>query len=86
MSLEEFENTPDPKTKRYILMRSITDFGMGFIYVAVGVIIFFAKQFNLSYMILRRVCRQNYLPCWHLFTERGEFTGGSKKIILKKDE
>lgn len=48
MSLEEFENAPDPKTKRYILMRSITDFGMGFIYVAVGLIIFFAKQFNFS--------------------------------------
>ena len=48
MSLEEFENTPDPKTKRYILMRSITDFGMGFIYVAVGIIIFFAKEFNFN--------------------------------------
>ena len=32
MSLEEFENTPDKKTKRYIMMRSITDLGMGFIY------------------------------------------------------
>jgi hypothetical protein len=48
MSLEEFENTPDPKTKRYILMRSITDFGMGFIYVAVGIIIFFGKEINFS--------------------------------------
>lgn len=48
MSLEEFENTPDNKTKRYILMRSITDLGMGFIYVAVGIVILFAKQFNFS--------------------------------------
>ena len=47
MSLEEFENTPDPKTKRYILMKSITDFGMGFIYIGVGILIFFAKQFHL---------------------------------------
>jgi len=47
MSLEEFENTPDPKTKRYILMKSIADFGMGFIYIGVGVIIFFAKEFHL---------------------------------------
>lgn len=46
MSLEEFENTPDRKTKRYILMRSITDFGMGAIYIAIGAIILFAKQFN----------------------------------------
>ncbi len=46
MSLEEFENTPDQKTRRYILMRSITDFGMGFIYLAVGVIILFAKQLH----------------------------------------
>ena len=47
MSLEEFENTPDPKTKRYVLMKSITDFGMGFIYIGVGILIFFAKQFHL---------------------------------------
>ncbi|HEY8659227.1 MAG TPA: hypothetical protein VIL78_09325 [Hanamia sp.] len=46
MSLEEFENTPDPKTKRYILMRSITDLGMGFIYLGVGVFILFARQFH----------------------------------------
>ena len=48
MSLEEFENTPDNKTKRYILMRSITDLGMGFIYIGVGAIIIFGKQFNFS--------------------------------------
>lgn len=48
MSLEEFENTPDKKTKRYILMRSITDLGMGFIYLGVGITILFAKQFHLA--------------------------------------
>ena len=48
MSLEEFENTPDRKTKRYILMRSITDLGMGFIYIGVGAIIIFGKQFDFS--------------------------------------
>lgn len=48
MSLEEFENTPDRKTKRYILMRSITDLGMGFIYLAVGIIILFAKEFKFQ--------------------------------------
>ncbi len=48
MSLEEFENTPDNKTKRYIMMRSITDLGMGFIYLAVGIIILFAKQFHFQ--------------------------------------
>ncbi|MDQ2718516.1 MAG: hypothetical protein M3Z26_01960 [Bacteroidota bacterium] len=48
MSLEEFEDAPDTKTKRYIMMRSITDFGMGFIYISVGLIIFFGKEFNFS--------------------------------------
>lgn len=47
MSLEEFENAPDTKTKRYILMKSIMDFGMGFIYIGVGVVIFFSKEFHL---------------------------------------
>ena len=48
MSLEEFENTPDTKTKRYVLMRTITDLGMGIIYVGVGVVILLAKQFNFQ--------------------------------------
>lgn len=48
MSLEEFENTPDRKTKRYVLMRSITDLGMGLIYIGVGLVILFGKQFNFS--------------------------------------
>lgn len=48
MSLEEFENTPDKKTKRYILMRSITDIGMGIVYIGVGTLILFAKQFRFS--------------------------------------
>ena len=47
MSLEEFENTPDAKTKRYILMKSLMDLGMGFIYTGVGVVIIFAQQFHL---------------------------------------
>lgn len=48
MSLQEFEKTPDPKNKRYILMKSITDFGMGFIYLAIGVLILFAKKLNFQ--------------------------------------
>jgi hypothetical protein len=48
MSLEEFENTPDPKTKRYILMKSIMDFGMGFIYIAIGIVIFFPALLHLN--------------------------------------
>lgn len=48
MSLEEFENTPDRKTRRYVTMRSITDIGMGLIYLAVGIIILFAKQFRFQ--------------------------------------
>ncbi len=48
MSLEEFEETIDPKTKRYILMKSITDLGMGLIYIAVGFMILFAKKIGLN--------------------------------------
>jgi len=48
MSLEEFENTPDAKTKRYVLMKSIMDFGMGIIYLGIGTVIFFSKEFHLS--------------------------------------
>lgn len=48
MSLEEFEKTPDPKTRRYAMMRSISDYGMGILYIAIGVIIFFARQFKFN--------------------------------------
>jgi len=47
MSLEEFENTPDTKTKRYILMKSIMDLGMGFLYLGVGIVILFANEIHL---------------------------------------
>ncbi len=48
MSLEEFEDVPDQKTKRYIGMKSIMDMGMGIIYVGIGVFILFAKQFHFQ--------------------------------------
>lgn len=48
MSIEEFDDKTDPKTKRYITMRSITDYGMGAIYVGIGLLILFAKQFDFN--------------------------------------
>ena len=48
MSLEEFEENTDPKTKRYILMKSIMDLGMGLIYIGVGFMILFAKKIGLT--------------------------------------
>jgi hypothetical protein len=48
MSLEEFEENIDPKTKRYILRKSIMDLGMGLIYIIVGFMIFFAKKIGLT--------------------------------------
>lgn len=46
MSLEEFEETTDPKTKRYQGTKSIMDIGMGLIYIGMGLFIFFAKSFH----------------------------------------
>ena len=48
MNPEELNDNLDPKTKRYILMKSVMDFGMGFIYIVVGIIILFAKKINLN--------------------------------------
>lgn len=48
MSLEEFEDNPDLKTKRYIGMKSLMDIGMGIIYIIVGLFILFAKKFNFE--------------------------------------
>lgn len=48
MSLEEFENTSEQKSKRYVNLRTITDFVMGIIYIGVGVVILFARQFDFQ--------------------------------------
>ena len=48
MSLEEFEDNPDPKTRRYVLMKSIMDLGMGLFYIGVGIMILFAKKIGLN--------------------------------------
>ncbi|MBA2250985.1 MAG: hypothetical protein H0W12_12435 [Chitinophagaceae bacterium] len=48
MSLEEFEEKSDPRTRRYIGMKSIMDFGMGLIYLAVGIFILLAKKFHFN--------------------------------------
>ncbi len=48
MSLEEFEEKNDPRTKRYIGMKSIMDFGMGLIYIGVGIFILLAKKFHFT--------------------------------------
>lgn len=48
MSLEEFEDKPDPKTRRYAGTKSIMDIGMGVIYIGVGAFILLAKKLNFE--------------------------------------
>src|SRR5215213_8339201 len=45
------EDNKDGRTKRYVMMRSIMDFGMGFIYVAVAAFLLFSDKlgFNLAF-------------------------------------
>ena len=48
MSQEEMYVNADPKTKRFIVRRSIMDIGMGLIYIGVGFMILFAKKIGLN--------------------------------------
>lgn len=48
MSLAEFEEKPDRQAKRYMQMRSITDIGMGIVYIGIGAVVLFAKQFQFE--------------------------------------
>ena len=48
MSLEEFEDNVDPKTKRYIGTKSIMDIGMGILYAGVGIFTLLAKEFHFQ--------------------------------------
>lgn len=67
MSLEEFEDTPDRKAKRYILMRSVMDFGMGILYAGVGIIIFFAKEFNFNTDFTRSMAAKIFAVCAFIY-------------------
>ena len=44
----ENENSENRRTKGYILMRRIMDYGMGIIILGVGIIIAFAPKLNLN--------------------------------------
>ena len=47
MALEEFEKEqPSERDKSYLRMRSIMDFGMGMLWMAMGVFMIFIKRFN----------------------------------------
>jgi len=47
MALEEFEKEQlNERDKGYIRMRSMMDFGMGVLWIAMGVFLIFIKKFN----------------------------------------
>lgn len=47
MALEEFEKEePSEREKSYLRMRSIMDYGMGVLWMAMGVFMIFVKKFN----------------------------------------
>lgn len=47
MALEEFEREqPSERDKNYLRMRSIMDYGMGLLWMAMGVFMIFIKKFN----------------------------------------
>ena len=48
MIREEIKEEVDPKTRRYILMKSIMDIGMGILYAGVAIVILFANKFRLT--------------------------------------
>jgi hypothetical protein len=49
MALEEFENEPGGKDKRYQRMRSIMDYGMGALWIAMGVFLLSPSRFNAKF-------------------------------------
>ena len=49
MALEEFEDGPDEKDKRYERMRSIMDYGMGILWIAMGVFLLSPLKFSARF-------------------------------------
>ena len=51
MALEEFEDQPDERRKkRYILMHSIRDYGMGILWAAMGFFFVFPLKFGVQFV------------------------------------
>lgn len=49
MALEEFEKEElNDREKGYVRMRSIMDFGMGLLWIGMGVFMIFIKKFNMD--------------------------------------
>jgi hypothetical protein len=46
MALEEFENDDDRKNKNYLRMRSMRDYTMGIIWMAMGIFLMFPSKFG----------------------------------------
>jgi hypothetical protein len=46
MALEEFEDEPDEKSKRYLRMRSMMDYGMGCLWIVMGIFLMFPTKFS----------------------------------------
>lgn len=48
ISMAEREDNHDGPTKRYIMMRSIMDFGMGFLYIGVAAFLLLADKIGID--------------------------------------
>ena len=46
MALEEFENKEDEKNKGYYRMKSIMDYGMGVLWILMGIFLLFPTKFS----------------------------------------
>ena len=46
MALEEFEDEPSEKDKRYLRMRSVMDYGMGILWTGMGLFLMFPSKLS----------------------------------------
>ena len=82
MSLEEFEDNTDPKTKRYIAMKSLMDLGMGIFYLVIGGYILLGTKFTVAVLDNKLVARIFAIAiiCYGLF----RIYRGIKKDYLRE--
>lgn len=76
----------DRRQKNYILMRSIRDYGMGVLFISIGVLIFFSKKL-FNRVLLEDDPLMRYMVLI-LFTLYGGFRiwRGSAKQYFNKDD
>ncbi len=67
MALEEFENEPEKRNSGYRRMKTIMDFGMGILWIAMGIFLLFPTKFSVRFDQYNNAMMKRFAGVWILY-------------------